>query len=327
MLKIGMISKWHVHAEGYADTVKKSGRAEVAAVWDADQKRGTEWAEQLGCPYYSDLDEMLTEVDAVICTTPTTQHREVILKAVAAGKHVFTEKVLAPTVKECEELADAIEKSGITFTISLPQRLTPVPVLAKDMVERGVFGKISLARIRDAHDGVSGGWLPEYWFEEKDTAGGAMMDLGCHPMYLASWLFGKPKRISSVMSEPFGSGLDESATATIEFENGVVCTGETSFVSYRSPRILEIYGSDATLIAVGNDVKIYGREFERYVGKNAIVPSLPEKAPATPLELFIDACVDGTGTPENFGPRDGVELTRLLENAYVSDRENRIVEL
>ena len=46
-----------------------------------------------------------------------------------------------------------------------------------------------------------------------------------------------------------------------------------------------------------------------------------------PLELFIDACVNGTGTPKGFGPRDGVDLTRLLENAYISNRENRIVEL
>lgn len=326
MLKIGMISKWHVHASGTADAIKRSDKAEITAVWDDDQARGKAWAEELGCPYYSNLDEMLEKVEAVICYAPTTQHKEVIIKAALAGKHVFTEKALAPTVKDCEEIADVIEKAGITFTISLPMRLEPAASVAKEFVDSGIFGKISMARIRNGHDGVSGGWLPEYWFEEKDAAGGALMDLGCHPMYMASYLFGKPKRISAVLTAPFGSKVDEAATATIEFENGAVCTGETSFVTYRSPSMIEIYGSDATFIAVGGDVKLYSRNLEPYVGKNFIVPRMPNNR-KSPLDLFLDACINGTGTPKNFGPRDAVELTRLLENAYISNRENRIVEL
>lgn len=326
MLKVGMISKWHVHAEGYAKTVIHTGKAEIAAVWDDDEKRGAQWAKELNCPYYSDLDKMLKHVDAVVCDAPTTQHKEVIIKAVRAGKHVFTEKALAPTVAECEEIADEIEKSGVTFTISMPQRNQPAVRLAKEMIGRGDFGKISLVRIRNGHDGVSGGWLPEYWFEEKDAAGGALMDLGCHPMYTAGWLLGRPKRISAFMTTLFGSKVDEAATATIEFENGAVCTGETSFVSYNTPGSIEVYGSDATLIAIGDCVKVYGKALSPYVGRNGITPELPPELPI-PLEIFIDACVNGTGTPEEFGPREGVELTRLLENAYISNRENRIVEL
>lgn len=326
MLKVGMISKWHVHSEQYAAAVKNTGKADIVAVWDDDEARGKAWAEELGCAYYDDLDEMLKEVEAVVCDAPTTQHYEVLMKAIKAGKHVFTEKALAPTVKECEELADAVEAAGITFTCSMPLRLSPSLVFAKQLVDEGFFGKISLARVRNGHDGVSGGWLPEYWFEEKDAAGGALMDLGCHPMYAASWLFKNPKRISAIMTAPFGSKVDEAATATIEYEGGEVFTGETSFISYRSPSVLEIYGSDATLIAVGGDIKLYGKGIEKYVGRDGLVPKL-EKNDKIPLEVFIDACADGTGTPAVFGPREAVELTRLLENAYVSDKENRIVEL
>jgi len=327
MLKVGMLSKWHVHASGSAQEIKKSGKAEITAVWDEDQVRGKSWADELGCPYYSDLDEMLAHVDAVICYAETTKHKDVIIKAALAGKHIFTEKALAPTVAECEEIAEAIEKSGITFTISFPQRLSPSIRFAKELIDRGAFGKISMARIRNGHDGVSANWLPAYWFEEKDAAGGALMDLGCHPMYTASYLFGKPKRISAIMTTPFGSKVDEAATATIEFENGAVCTGETSFVSYCSPGIVEIYGSDATFVAVGGDIKFYSRENEASLGgRKPVVPELPANR-QNPLDIFLDACINGTGTPENFGPRDAVELTRLLENAYISNKENRIVEL
>lgn len=326
MLKVGMISKWHVHAEGYAKVVLGTGKAEIVAVWDDDAARGSAWAQELGCRYYNNLDEMLEQVDAVVCDAPTTQHKELLQRAARAGKHIFTEKAMAPTVAECEELATEIEKAGVTFTISLPQRTDPVVRLAKEMIDRGDFGKISLARIRNGHDGVSGGWLPDYWFEEKDTAGGSLMDLGCHPMYTASWLFGKPKRISAILTSPFGGNMDEAATATIEFENGAVCTGETSFVTFHTPGSVEIYGSDATLISIGDEVKVYGKALSPYVGRNGVTPVLPDKMPI-PLVLFIEACVNGTGTPNGFGPRDGVELTRLLENAYRSNRENRIITL
>ncbi|WP_099204084.1 Gfo/Idh/MocA family protein [Scatolibacter rhodanostii] len=328
MLKVGMISKWHVHAEGYADTVLKTGLATITAVWDDNRERGEKWAEELKCSYYSDLDDFLsdTNVEAVVCDAPTTQHFEILKKAALAGKHIFTEKAMAPTVKECEELADIIEKAGITFTISLPQRTSQVARLAKKMIDDGKFGKISLVRIRNGHDGVSSHWLPEYWFEEKDTAGGALMDLGCHPMYMATWLLGKPTRISALLTQPLGSKVDESATASIEFENGAVCTGETSFVTFHTPGAVEVYGTDATLVAVGNDVKVYAKDLSDYVGSSGVTPNLPEEMPI-PLVLFVKACVEGTGTPKDFSAREGVELTRLLENAYIANRENRIVTL
>ena len=300
----------------------------ITAVWDDDQKRGQTWADELGATYYDNLDTLLTspDVEAVICDAQTTMHKEVILKAVHAGKHVFTEKALAPTVKECEEMADAIEKSGITFTISLPQRTSPVARLAKKLIDEDVFGKISLVRVRNGHNGVSDGWLPEYWFEKRDAAGGALMDLGCHPMYMATWLLGKPTKISALLTAPFGSKVDEAATASIEFENGAVFTGETSFISYKSPSIIEIYGSDATFISVDDFIRYSGKNIESLMEHDDITPKLPEDMPI-PIEIFIEACVNGTGTPDMFGPREGVELTRLLENAYISNAESRIVQL
>lgn len=328
MVRIAMLSKWHVHAAGYAQVIMQTGLAEIAAVWDDDIARGTAWAEELGCPFYSDLDEVLgsKDIDAVVCDSPTTQHYEILSKAAKAGKHIFTEKALAPTVKESEELAALIENAGVTFTISYPHLTFPVSRFAKKLVEDGTFGQISLVRVRKAHNGISGGWLPDYWFEEKDAAGGALMDLGCHPMYMANWLLGTPKRITAVLTSPLGCKVDESATATIEYENGAVCTGETSFISYMTPETLEIYGTDATLLASDNEVRLYTKDTAGYVGRNYITPVLPPEMPI-PLELFIQACVQGTGTPEGYGPRDGVALTRLLENAYISNKENRTVTL
>ena len=327
MLKIAMLSKWHVHAVDYAKVVKSSGNAMITAVWDDDETRGEAWAKELGCDWEPCLDTLLArdDVDAVICDTPTTAHRDVLTRAAKAKKHIFTEKALAATAADCEAIADEIEKAGVTFTISLPQRTEQIARLAKEMVDRGDFGKISFVRIRKAHSGVSGGWLPEYWFEEKDAGGGALMDLGCHPMYMAAWLGGKPVRVTSIMNMPLGSKVDENAAVSIEFENGIIANAETSFISHRTPELLEIYGTDATLIAIGTDVRLYHKNVAAFT-QDYITPALPSPMPL-PISLFIDACITGTGAPEHFGTRDGIDLTRLLEGAYISNRENRTVLL
>lgn len=327
MVNVAMLSKWHVHAEGYAKRVLATEKAKITAVWDDDEKRGSEWAKELGCFFSTDLDEVLAraDVDAVVCDAPTSQHKEVMIKAAKAKKHIFTEKALAPTVADCEEVKKAVVANGVTFVISLPQRGSAVIQLAKKMMENGEFGKISLARLRNGHNGVSGGWLPEYWFDVTTTGGGSLMDLGCHPMYTACYLFGKPKRISAIMTSPFGKNLDEHATATIEFANGVVCTGETSFITFSTPGAVEIYGSDATLLAYGNEVKLISKETAKFTD-GYVTAKLPE-ALKEPLEAFIDACAEKTGQVEGFGIDDAIDLTRLLENAYISNNTNKIVTL
>ena len=153
------------------------------------------------------------------------------------------------------------------------------------------------------------------------------MDLGCHPVYSANYLFGRSKRVSALMTSPFGLPVDEAASAIIEYENGVICNVESSFDTYATPGSVEIYGSDASLVAVGKDVKVYSRKLEETLGcKGPFTPALPENDPI-PLQIFLKAVAEGTGTPEKFTARAGVELTRILANTYVSNNEDRIVEL
>ena len=65
------------------------------------------------------------------------------------------------------------------FTISFPQRTYPSVQYAKQVLDSGELGTVSLVRLRNAHSGASANWLPDYWYIEKDACGGSMMDLGC----------------------------------------------------------------------------------------------------------------------------------------------------
>ena len=325
MLRVAMLSKWHVHAAGYARDIISSGKAEIAAVWDEDKQRGKIWANELNVDFEPDIDALLKreDIDAVICCTPTTLHEDVLVKAANAGKHIFTEKALAVTVEGCIKISDAIKSNGVTFTISYPQRFSKTTKFIKSYIDSGKLGTVTTIRIRNAHSGVSGGWLPGYWFEEKDAGGGAMMDLGCHGMYQLAALCGKPIRISALFNSPLGTKVDENAVSIIEFENGIIGICETGFDSFSSPYRIEVYGTDGTIISESNELKIKTKDTSEI--SNAFIEPKSEENDISPLNKFIDACINGTGTPYGMDPDAAIALTQLLESAYTSDKTNTTV--
>lgn len=327
MLRVAMLSKWHVHASGYARDVRSTGKAEIVAVWDEDINRGKEWADELNVDFEPDLDTLLArdDIDAVICCTPTTMHDEVLVKVANAGKHIFTEKALSTTVEGCKKIAEAINASGVTFTISYPQAFSKTTKFIKSYIDSGKLGTVTTVRIRNAHSGVSNGWLPEYWFEEKDAGGGAMMDLGCHPMYQLAILCGKPKRISALFNAPLGSKVDENAVSIIEFENGIIGISETGFDSYSSPHRVEVYGTEGTIIENDWRLTVRTRETSEYC--DGFYEPKADESDTDPIKKFIDACINGTGTPDGLDLDAAIALTQLLENAYISDKTNKTVTL
>ena len=111
MLKVAMLSGWHVHAKDYANQVSKIENAAISAVWDEDPERGRAWADELGVPFEEDLQQVLNrdDVDAVIVDAPTNMHTEVMIAAANAGKHIFS-KGHGFTVAECEAIAEAVRK-------------------------------------------------------------------------------------------------------------------------------------------------------------------------------------------------------------------------
>jgi predicted dehydrogenase len=187
-----------------------------------------------------------------------------------------------------------------------------VYILAKQLIDEGVFGDISLFRMRNGHDGASRGWLPAYWFDKKLTGGGALMDLGCHPCYLADWMLGAPKKMTASMTYVTGRETDDAAVCMVEFKNGAVAVLETSLITPYSPGILEIYGTRGSLRSVGDDVQVRLSDSPGW-----FKPERLPKAPALPMAQWVKAIVEDTQV--EFDVEAGIRLTALLEAAYKSD--------
>ena len=326
MLKIAMLSKWHVHARDYAKQFMESGKAEITVVWDEDPERGAEWAKELGCDFEASLDAVLArdDVQAVVIDTPTSMHLEVIRKATAAKKHIYTEKTLCLTEADALEAARLIEESGVKFVISMPQLVSPEVRFIKQAIDKGWLGNVSVFRMRNAHNGSSAGWLPPYWYDPETAGGGAMMDLGCHSVYIANYLFGDPKRVAAIYNIFNDRPVDENAMMSVEYKNKAVAILETSFVSHNSPRSLEVYGDQGVILWTKHGLEMTSTLVDGFEDW-APVTELPEGRP-TPVEQFITAIEQDDASKIFCDLQMGVALSNVLEKSYISNEGNVIVE-
>ena len=328
MVNVLMLSGWHVHAKGYANFLQSQSDVKITSVWDDDIARGQEWAKELNAAFEPNLDKALarSDVDAVVVGAPTTDHGKVMVAAANAKKHIFTEKALATTVSECKLIADAVAKNGVKFCISYPQLTESLIQYAKKVIDEGLLGRVSYCHIRNSHDGTLVGRQKPFWFDVTKTGGGAMMDLGCHPMYQASYLFGKPKRISSTFNTSYcPPPSEDNAVSVIEFENNIIAVIETSFITPYLRKSFEIIGSEGAIARYeDNIIRMRSNKINNDGWLIIDEKKLPSPLPM-PLRIWLDGIIDGKPIP--FDTARGTALSELLENAYISHNEQKIVSV
>lgn len=313
MINVALISAWHVHAGEYFGRINNNPNSKITAVWDEDPARGRAMAEKGGATFYEDYDALLADssIDAVVITSPTNMHRDLMVKAAKAGKHIFTEKVVAVTPEDAYAIRDAVKEAGIHFTICFPHESERVFLTIKEIVDSGKLGKIGYAKFRKAHTGSVDNWLPPHFYDRELCGGGAMIDLGAHPMYLLPWILGKPQNVVSTYTDMTGRGVEDNAVSLIEFEGGAIGVSETSFVSWGNPLVFEISGTDGWLLMTDGDLKYHTRSSGGW-----IIPDQNRHAPH-PVDYFVDSVLNNT--PNTLYTIDeAVALTELMAAAYRS---------
>ncbi|WP_372010118.1 Gfo/Idh/MocA family protein [Paenibacillus chitinolyticus] len=331
MLKVALLSFWHVHALDYEKDANQHPGTQVTAIWDEDPARGRKEAENRGIPFYENLAELLAddEIDGIIVTTPTHLHRDVMVAAAKAGKHIFTEKVVAATKKESDEIMDAVREAGVVMTVSLPRLNAPYTLAIRDILEQGVLGKLTLVRTRLSHNGglsreEGGGWLPERFFDESAAQGGAMIDLGCHPMYLTRLFLGMPESLTANYGSVTGRSAEDNAVSVLRYPNGALGIVEAGFVNSHSPFVIEIHGTQGTLLYSQHDDKLQLRTRAQEGEEWQTVTDLPQAKPSA-FEQWVAHIQSGTRAEENL--LLAADLTRLMEASNASAASGCAVKL
>jgi predicted dehydrogenase len=319
-LNIAVLGFWHVHAKDYAWQTQQHPGTELVAVWDDDPGLGQAGADEFGVAYTDDLDALLArdDIDGVTITTPTNVHRDVMVKAANAGKHIFTEKLLAPTVAEAEEIVAAADANDVKLIVSLPRLYHGYTQAIREVIDSGRLGQLNYGRVRLSHDGAlprdgQEGWLPQRFFEPKTAIGGALTDLGCHPVYLTQLFLGStPETISATYRSVAGRGLEDNAVVIAGYADQSIGVIEAGFAS-RNPFTIELFGTEGTLTYTddGNVLKVGDEQLA--------VPEHNQDA----FGQWVDHITEGTRADDNISR--AVELTRLVVAANEAAETGRSI--
>jgi 1,5-anhydro-D-fructose reductase (1,5-anhydro-D-mannitol-forming) len=317
-LRLAVLGVWHVHAKDHVQSAQASPAVELLGVWDRNPESAKAAAAAWGIDVFEDLDAIWENrsIDGVIVTTDTASHLEIITAAAKARKHVFTEKVIAATVREVDQILSVVDEARIHFGVTLPRIFAPYTQTLKRFVQNGDLGKIVQARLRISHNGAlstredPNGWLPEQFFRKAEAQGGALIDLGAHPLYLSLFFFGFPETVYGKLVHETGKEQEDAATVLLGYKNGPLVTCEVSFCApYRFS--IEILGTTGTATYVET------RNSASLETETIALPRQNESAPVsaeTPFDRWVDAILEDRHDEES--PKIARELTALIEQIY-----------
>ena len=190
---------------------------------------------------YSSFDELVAdpEIDVVDIVSPNYLHREQILKAVKAGKHVLCEKPLTLNGDDAVEVLDAAKGSGKTLGMIFNYRFIPAIIKAKELIDAGRLGEVYSFRGEYFHTGYQNPGRPFSWrMDFSRSGGGALADLGVHVIDLLAYLLGDFKKIKAetktfISERPEAPGASTLVPVTVDDAAWLQCellTGSTGTV-------------------------------------------------------------------------------------------------
>ena len=324
-IKIGLIGAGGIanaHLGGYRRNPDKVLLTAVAdAVLESAQKRAEEFASAV----YTDYTTMLAEadIDAVDICLPHHLHKDAIVAAARAGKHVLCEKPLCLTPEEAAEVAAVVAETGITLMCAHNQLFLPAVAKAKELIENGTIGALYEVRTTDSFfnnfDPENMGWRAH----TKTSGGGELIDTGYHPTYLLMHLAGGvPLEATAMLSThrlKFMEGED-SAQVLVRFDNGVVGSIVTSWAYTPS-------GNTERFSAVGELGSLYSDGTTlTYKLRAADEPVTLEFEPvhefAAEIGHFADSILNGTRPIHT--EEEGIAVLGIILAAYESARNKTI---
>ena len=181
---------------------------------------------------YDNFDSIANnpDIDIVYVVTPVALHPEFVIRAAKAGKHVISEKPMATSVADCQAMIDACNKAGVKFSIGYRMHFDPYAKELMRLQRDGDFGPFmkmngEFSFVMERH---------EWRIEKKLGGGGPMMDLGIYIVNGACMATGQTPVAVTAHEEPkqrpdFFSEVEETIAFHLEFPNGAICDGLTSF--------------------------------------------------------------------------------------------------
>ena len=282
---------------------------------------------------YTSLEALLkSDIDAVYIATPVFCHREQVMKAAEAGKHILLEKPMGLSCKEGEEMSAFCYDKKVKLGIGFMMRFHGAHQKIKKLIKDGLIGEVVSAYAK------FNCWYPEgkqVWRQNKVLAGGgAMMDMGIHSIDLLQYVTGlRAESIVALCGNQIFSyaHVEDAASAVLKMNNGALFSIESNFNIPGSVGCkLEIYGTHGCVIADGTmgqtesgSVRFLSTDcvkseysFLDYESGNMYTKE---------IEAFSDAIINNTRVPVT--AEEAIFDQRIVEAIYESQELEKHIHL
>ena len=301
------------------------------------------------------LDEVLADpaVEVYFDTQVTGAREASLMKAIEAGKHVYTEKPVAESLEGAVRLARAAQAAGITHGVVHDKLFLPGVIKLRRLVSEGFFGRVLSVRLEFGYWVFEGDVTPAQrpsWNYRAEAGGGIVLDMFPHWQYLLTDLFGPiaalyARNVTHVgrrwdeSGRPYDATADDAAYAVLEFASGALASVNSSWavrVNRRELLELQVDGTGGSAVAglrncaiqhrVSTPMPVWNPDLPDPIDYQALWSDVPDNASfdngfKAEWELFLKSAAEGRPFAWNLveGAR-GVQLADLALRSSASGR-------
>lgn len=227
-IKIGVIGAGHL-GKIHLKLLKEIPTAYLTGFYDSNEDVCQKVSAELGIPFFSSVDELISASDAVDIVAPTLSHFELAQKALRKSKHIFIEKPIAHTVAEAKKMVSLVREASVKAQIGHVERFNPAFIAAQPYFDQPMF--IETHRLAE--------------FNPRGTDVSVVHDLMIHDIdAVLSVVKSSVKKINA-SGVAVVSDTPDIANARIEFDNGCVANLTSSRISMKNMRKSRFFQRDA----------------------------------------------------------------------------------
>lgn len=252
-VRLGIIGCGWAANDLYGPILQFMHKGQLIAVMDVNEERARATQERYSVPrFYTNLDDLLDDknIDAIMVLTPPHHHLRPAVAAAKAGKHVYCEKPMAPTIEQADGMISACKENGVKLMIAFMKRFNPSFRQVKDLIEEKRLGQVFELRARWDNARV-GGPSGEAYRLTLESGGGFLQEDGSHPIDICRWWLGDVCEVSAhvMIVAPEHHPTEDVACVVMRHKSGALSTLHTTMLTHATgEENYEVFGTHGTLV-------------------------------------------------------------------------------
>jgi glucose-fructose oxidoreductase len=329
-LGVALVGLGYYSTDLLAPALQQTKNCYLAGIVTGTPSKAETWKAKYNIPEkniynYGNFDQIVNndDIDVIYVVLPPSMHKEYVIKAANAGRHVWCEKPMAMTEQECKEMIDACKKNKKSLAIGYRLHHEPNTQEYRRIMKQKLLGSVKKL---DCAAGYREN-RTDHWKQKKEMGGGVLYDMGVYAIQGARLgtnmepLSVVSAQTSTTRPEIYKNGLDETTVATLEFPGGALANIKTSF------------GENINFMNIQcekGEIKI--APYQAYSGVQATSPlgeiNTPSSVPwQQAKKMDDDATAIMQGKPMLVPGEEGLRDIRIVEAIYKSARTKQAVSI